>query len=135
MGDTNINYLDKNNNNNQNYMKDIFMLNGYKQLVTKGTRITEDSKALIHTIFTNKPENISKTDTIPTSLSDHDMVGSVRKLNHLKYESKTIHFRNYKDYDSKVLQKDLQEQSWVTYYSFKEANSAWIYLKSIDTSF
>ena len=58
------------------------------------------------------------------------MVGCVRKLNHLKYESKTIHCRNYKDYDPKTLQKGLQEQSWVTYYSFKEPNSAWIYLKS-----
>ena len=61
------------------------------------------------------------------------MVGCVRKLNHLKYESKTIHCRNYKDYDPKTLQKGLQEQSWVTYYSFKEPNSAWIYLKSIST--
>ena len=87
MGYSNINYLDKNNHND---IKDIFMLNGYKQLVTKATRITENSKTLIDTIFTNKPENISKTDTIPTSLSDHDMVGCVRKLNHLKYESKTI---------------------------------------------
>ena len=125
-----IYYLDKNKNND---IKDIFMLNGYKQLVTKATWITENSKTLIDKIFTNKPENISKTDTIPTSLSDHDMVGCVRKLNHLKYESKTIHCRNYKDYDPKTLQKDLQEQSWVTYYSFKEPNSAWIYLKSILT--
>ena len=80
LGDTNINYLDKNNHND---IKDIFTLNGYKQLVTKATRITEKSKTLIDAIFTNKPENISKTDTIPTSLSDHDMVGCVRKLNHL----------------------------------------------------
>ena len=57
MGDTNINYLDKNNHND---IKDIFMLNGYKQLVTKATRITEDSKTLIDTIFTNKPKNTSK---------------------------------------------------------------------------
>ena len=55
MGDTNINYLDKNNHND---IKDIFMLNGYKKLVTKATRITEDSKTLIDTIFTNKPKNI-----------------------------------------------------------------------------
>ena len=61
------------------------------------------------------------------------MVGCVRKLNHLKYESKTMHYRNYKDYDPKALQKDLQEQSWVTHYCFKEPNSAWIYLKSILT--
>ena len=130
MGDTNINYLDKNNHND---IKDIFMLNGYKQLVTKATRITEDSKTLTDTIFTNIPKNISKANTVSTSLSDHDMVGCVRKLNHLKYESKTIHCRNYRDYDPKALQEDLQEQSWVTYYSIKEPNSAWIYLKSILT--
>ena len=88
MGDNNTNYLDKNNHND---IKDIFMLYGYKQLVTKTTRITENSKTLIDTIFTKKPENTSKPNTIMTGLSDHDMVGCVRKLNHLKQESKTIH--------------------------------------------
>ena len=78
-----------------------------------------------------KAETLSKTDTIPTSLSDHDMVERVRKLNYLRYESKTIHCKNYKDYDLKSLQKDVQEQSWVTYYSFKKPNSVWIYLNSI----
>ena len=125
-----ISYLDKNNHNG---IKDIFMLYGYKQLVTKATRITEDSKTLIDIMFTKKPKNISKTNTIPTSLSDHNMVECVQKSNHLKYESKTIHYRNYKDYDPEVLQKDLQGQSWVTYYSMKELNSAWICLKSVLT--
>ena len=32
-----------------------------------------------------------------------------------------------------VLDSLLQEQSWVTYYSIKESNSAWIYLKLILT--
>ena len=54
MGDTNINYLDKSNHND---IKDIFKLNGYKQLVTKTTRITEDSKTPIDTIFTKKSRN------------------------------------------------------------------------------
>ena len=75
MGDTNICYLDKSNHNG---IKNIFMLNGFKQLFTKVTRITEDSKTQIETIFISKPENIS-TDTIPTSFSDHDMVGCVNK--------------------------------------------------------
>ena len=103
----------------------------YKQLVTKATRITKYSKTVINTIFTNKSKSISKTDTMPTSLTSHDMVGCVQILNHLKYESKTIHCRNYKDYDPKALQKDLQEQPWVTYNSIKEPNSACIDLKSI----
>ena len=81
MGETNINYLDKNNHNDIKY---IFMLNGYKQLVTKVTRIAEVSKTLIDTIFTNKLEKISKTDTIQTSLSDHDMVGCVLTLQKLQ---------------------------------------------------
>ena len=60
MGDTNISYLDKNNHND---IKDIFIWNGYKQLFTKATRITEDPKTLIDTIFTKKPKNKAKTDT------------------------------------------------------------------------
>ena len=48
------------------------MLHDYKQLFTKANRITKDSKTLID-IFTNKLENISKPNTIPTTLSDHDM--------------------------------------------------------------
>ena len=57
MGDTNINYLDKNNHND---IKDIFMLNGYKQLVTMATRITEDSKTLTDTIFTKQTRKHNK---------------------------------------------------------------------------
>ena len=57
MGDTNINYLDKNNHND---IKDIFMLNGYKQLVTMATRIKEDSKTLTDTIFTKQTRKHNK---------------------------------------------------------------------------
>ena len=62
MGDTNISYLDKNNHND---IENIFMLYGYKQLVTKTTRIKEDCKTLISTIFTNKPENKKPTPYRP----------------------------------------------------------------------
>ena len=62
MGDTNISYLDKNNHND---IENIFMLYGYKQLVTKTTRIKEDCKTLISTIFTNKPENKKPTPYQP----------------------------------------------------------------------
>ena len=42
---------------------------------------------------------------------------------------------NLKPYTAEItaLQKDLQEQSWVTYYSIKEPSFAWICLKSILT--
>ena len=121
MGDTNINYLDKNNHND---IKDIFMLNGYKQLVTKVTRIAEVSKTLIDTIFTNK--NNPKTYQKPTPYRPVYLI--------MIWWDVSVHCRNYKDYDPKALQKDLQQQSWVTYYSFKEPNSAtWIYLKLILT--
>ena len=77
-GDSNINYLDKNNHND---VKDIFMLNGYKQLVTKATRITEDSNTLIDTIFINKPKNISNQKDSPglliTPLKNQTLLGSI----------------------------------------------------------
>ena len=100
------------------------MLNGYKQLVTKVTRIAEVSKTLIDTIFTNK--NNPKTYQKPTPYRPVYLI--------MIWWDVSVHCRNYKDYDPKALQKDLQQQSWVTYYSFKEPNSAtWIYLKLILT--
>ena len=77
LGDTNVNYLKKNDNL---AIKNIFHLYSFQQIVTKPTRITEYSKTIIDTIFTTNAPTISAHDVIPTSIVDHDMVGHVRKI-------------------------------------------------------
>ena len=106
--------------------------NGLKQLVKKATRVTMDTATLIDVIMSNTPGNISITEVIPASISDHDMIGCVRKLNHSKYKPKQITCRNYTNYNPKEMCKDLNsEQLWEPLYSMTDVNQAWYFIKSI----
>ena len=77
LGDVNIDYLKKGDNKS---IKEIFKLHGLKQLVTKATRVTSTSSTLIDCIFTSHTNQNYKTEVIPTSISDHDMVILIHKF-------------------------------------------------------
>ena len=83
LGDLNSDYLVKNDKVN---VKNAITINGFKQLINKPTCVTKNSKSCIDIIATNKG-NILKADVIPVSLSDHDIIICVRKLNHMKYNT------------------------------------------------
>ena len=91
-GDINCDYLKRNDNL---ALKEIFSSNGFSQLVSKATRITEYSKTLIDVIQSTHPRTIATVEVITAGLSDHDMIGCVRKLNHHKFPSKLTKCRNY----------------------------------------
>ena len=59
VGDTNVDYLKK---NNDLAIKNIFHLYGFLRIVTKPTRITQNLKTLIDTIFTTNASTISAYD-------------------------------------------------------------------------
>ena len=61
MGGVNCDYFVKDDHKEIKY---IFTAFGLKQLVTKPTRITENSSTLIDVVLTNTPENISQCDTL-----------------------------------------------------------------------
>ena len=88
----NVNYL---NSNDHKDVKSIIKLFGFEQIIAKPTRITQSTSSLIDIIATNKPATIKTTDVIPTSVSDHDMVGCVRKVNNFKFNSRTIKCQIY----------------------------------------
>ena len=91
--DVNVNFLSKNNKD----FKQTFLLYGFKQLINKATRFTDTNASLIDIIAPNNSQNISKTEVISLSFSDHEMVGCTRKLNHQKFEHETISSRDYKN--------------------------------------
>lgn len=78
LGDFNVNYLKK---SEHTAFKELFCRHGFKQIIKKPTRTTNESSTLIDIIMTNYPQVISKHCVYPASISDHDMVGGVRKLN------------------------------------------------------
>ena len=79
MGDLNFNFLKKSSDAD---IKSIIDVNGLKQMVKDPTRITRESSTLIDVIgCTNKLQSITRVDMIPACLSDHELIGCVRKLN------------------------------------------------------
>ena len=59
-------------------------IHGFKQIIKKPTRVTCVTKSLIDIILSNKPEFVKLSDVIPLSIGDHDLIGCVRKVNHIK---------------------------------------------------
>ena len=76
LGDMNINFLKKDNSKE---LKSIISSYNYKQLIDSVTRITNNTSTLINVILTNISKNIKNFITTPLSLSDHDLIGCVRK--------------------------------------------------------
>jgi len=104
VGDFNVNYKEQADNTD---FKNVIKLYGFKQMVTKSTRITSTSSTLIELIMTNKPSTLSHVDVVSTSLSDHDMVSCIRKINSHKQEPKTIKVRKYTNYDATQMNEDV----------------------------
>ena len=84
-GDMNCNYLV---DSDHKELKSILTAFGFKQLIRDPTRVTHDSRSLIDVIYTNEPWNIYSVKGIPAGLSDHDLVGCIRKIHSFKYQPK-----------------------------------------------
>ena len=121
MGDLNVNYLKQKDNID---IKNVLTNNGLTQIVNKPTRTTKDSSALIYIIATNNVKNINIVDVIPLSLSDHDMVICVRKLNHFKHKPKYKIVRDYSNYNHINLINDLKLIDWQPILQIVDVNEA-----------
>ena len=104
MGDINIDYLKK---DDHKVIKDIFGVNGYKQLLRSAIRTTSSSATLIDVILTNEPSTITNSETINASLSDHDIIACVRKANNIKHEADTTKCRDISRYNVDFINNDL----------------------------
>ena len=96
LGDLNCNYLD---NKNNLLIKDLFKLRGYKETIKTATWIAKDSSTFIDVILTNPQHNVINVNSIVSSLSDHNVIKWVNKLNNIKLNPRTIKCRDYKNYD------------------------------------
>ena len=79
----------------------------------------------------NNNQNISYKTVIPTELGDHDLITCVRKVNNVKYESETISYRDYKNYDVNVINTELFNINWDGVYNSNSPNHSLNVMKSI----
>lgn len=128
LGDINCNYLIKNNNKP---LKDLLSLNGLIQTIKGPTRITDTTESLIDVILTTKPENLMEIKIVSTALSDHYAIGCKRKLNNIKQQYESIKCRDYSNYNSSELSRDLSNENWDSVYAERNPNNAWDTLRDI----
>ena len=110
LGDFNFNYMAPNSaTKNFKRLTNLYQL---KQLITKPTRITEDSRTLIDLSLTSRPE-LYETSVIPVGYSDHCAIVGIRKLHRVKPPPpRLVDIRNYKNYDTALFKDDLQHVPW-----------------------
>ena len=98
-GDFNSDFLDASSSNSTKDMKRILSSFNLRQLIDKETRITKESSTLLDFFATNSPKNVTVAQVIPSTLSDHDLLVVVRKINAGKLPQRSIECRSFSNYD------------------------------------
>ena len=127
MGDFKINYLS--NATTQN-VKRTFNILALTQIIKTETRINEDSSTRIDLIFTKKAAKVTNASSFPLSFSYHDMIGCVKKINTIKYDSRTIEYRDYKYYNHNDLCNDIKNIDWKPIEKTSDVNEALKYFNT-----
>ena len=84
-GDLNCNFLPKRTMESDcKQLTALLRQENLTQLINQPTRITQYSKTLLVIIITNSPHNFRECGVLSLSLSDHDMVFCIRKVNWMK---------------------------------------------------
>ena len=121
IGDLNCNYLDNKNNVS---IKDLFQLRGYQQIIKTATRIAKNSSTLVDVILTNRPDNVINVDSIISSLSNHDVIKYVWKVNNIKFNPRTIKCRDYKNCGQTTVSAELSDVNWNIVYHTPDPDMA-----------
>ena len=90
---------------------------------------SQDLSTLID-ILTNWPDNVINASSIISSLSYH-IIKHVRKLNNIKFNPKTIKYRDYKNYKQTTVSAELSVVNWDIVYNTPDPDMAWDNLKQI----
>ena len=87
------------------------------------TRITKDSSPLIDIIATTQEQTLLKHITYESLLTDHELVGVIKKRNCRKLLPRKIRTRNFARYNVTNL-KDLRSVPWYQAYNEQNSNKA-----------
>ena len=128
LGDLNCNCLDNKSNVS---IKDLFKLRGQKQMIKTATSIAKGLSTLIDVILTNRPDNVINVNSIISSLSDHNVIKCVRKLNNIKFNPRTIKCRDYKSYYQTIVSAELPVVNWDNLYNTPDPDMTWNKLQQI----
>ena len=123
----NCNYLQQ---NKQTELKDIMRINKLKQMINEPTRCTVNTETLIDLAFVPDESKIANSFSVEYAISDHQLIGIIRKLNSRKFTPCKIYARNYKYYCKDAFKSDLRGLAWEDILS-SDFNTAWSSFKEL----
>jgi len=115
-GDFNCDFLVKSCSKETKELKEIFR---------NSTRTAKESSTLLDLFASNSPGNITFTNVVASSLSDHDMLIAVRKINACKLPPRTIECRNYVKYNPLAFCDVLRDIPWDDVLKERNVDTAW----------
>ena len=127
-GDLNCNYLIPTDHRD---IKDIIRINGFKQIIDKPTRVSKNTKSLIDIIASNNSSKIADSIVVANSISDHDIIGIIRKMHIKKPTPRTIFIRDYSKFDTENYKNDLRNTQWENMFLTQDINGAWNIFKTL----
>ena len=100
---------------------------GLNQIINTPTRVTNRSASLIDVVYTTHAESVIEHGCVHTSISDHFLVYTIRKVHSKKekHSSTTVSFRSFKNFDKKDFQEMLNTASWPDFDDITDINELW----------
>ena len=95
--DSIIDLLKYNLNNNSNNLIDLSLNNGFLNIISKATRIQNNSSSLIDQIFFNKNPDSLTSEVIVSNISDHFLTFTINSSKLIKPTS-----HSYRDFPKKI---------------------------------
>ena len=128
LGDVNYDFMKVNDNKG---VKDILKCYGMKQMIKSPTRITPTTKSLIDIIATTHEEHVHSHIVTGNPISDHELIGLIRKMNCKIYKPGTVITRNYAKYNKYLFRQELKGMPWYKVTSNIDLNTAWNCFKTM----
>ena len=97
-----------------------------EQIITRPTRITDQTATLIDHILTNSPDKVSQSGVIDLGLSDHDLIYCTRKTSLTKsHKHNEIFVRSLNRYSAEKFLEIPREIVFPNYLNYTCANDAY----------
>ena len=125
VGDFNQDMLPKRLSADARDLRQLFTTYQLTQLIKAPTRITAHSKTLIDHIYTTDTDKVITSGVAQCSISDHSLIYFIRRAKKPRGPSKTIHYRNFKNYSTERFQADLHTASWDDVDTSLTVDDAW----------
>ena len=131
MGDFNVDFS-KRNMNSLTVVKDFMKNNGFKQIISDYTRISNMGRSCIDWILTDC-DYVDQSGVLNDLLSDHYPIFCVRKKKREVVKKEWKYVRQYKNYNKNVFENSLTRADWHDFDTTVDIDEKWdIFLSKLN---